>query len=386
MSAFRRGEKINMVFADVLYTCAGEPIENALVSIIDDKIVGVRGNSKRPNTSTKTMFAPIVAPGFIDLQINGAMDIQFTDNPSVKAVSAIVEGARKGGTAHVLPTFTSSPGDRYKKALSAVESSRQLGILGILGMHLEGPFLSPEKPGIHDARHIREITEADISNLSEFSGGKLLVTLAPECQADGSIKKLNSRGVVVFAGHSNASSKEIEVAENEGLRGATHLFNAMSQLNSRSPGVVGGVLFSNTLYAGIIPDGHHVSWENIGIAIKSLSGRIFLVTDAMSTLAGTQHDIIIHGKKVRLVNGMLTDDTGRLAGAHISMDACVRNVVEKLNIPLQTTFEMVSKIPAEVLGLDNELGAIKTGYRASMTLLSESCEALGVVVDGRGFE
>ena len=196
------------------------------------------------------------------------------------------------------------------------------------------------------------------------------------------LKKLVATKAIVFAGHSDATESQIRIAEVGGLVGATHLFNAMSQMTGRAPGVVGAILSSTSLAAGIIADGHHVSWPNLAVAARLLPDRLCLVTDAMSTLAGKNTQFCIHGKTVRLKDGKITDDNGRLAGAHIAMDECVRNTIRYANVTPARAVAMASKNPASVLGLHQELGSIKVGYRASLTIFNKDMETTNVIVDG----
>lgn len=370
------------IIADELFPGDGTTVNDTLVSVAAGRIVDLRALQSMSDLPDDAIHAEVCAPGFIDLQINGAMDIQFTDTPTPEAVNAIVKGARRGGTAHVLPTFTTAPGTRYLEAFRAVKLARQQGLRGILGLHLEGPFLSPDRPGIHAKEFIRPIEESDLNNLIDFSEGELLLTVAPECQAEGFLKRLSDAGVVVFAGHSQSAKKDIDRAIGEGLCGATHLFNAMSQMTGREPGLVGGVLASSSLFAGIVADGHHVDFANISVAAAMMKGRLFLVTDAMRSLEGNETSFAVQGKKVTLKAGKLTDQAGTLAGAHISLDACVRNVIEHCGIHKADAIGMVSAVPATVLGLEHELGFVRKGYRASFTLMSRDLKARQVVTDG----
>ncbi len=374
----------DLVFAERLFT-GDEMVANALISIEDGLIssIDILRNGQEPPDPAKR--APIVAPGFIDIQINGGCDLQFTDVPTLECVRAIADAARCGGTAHVLPTFTTAPGTKYLKALAAVSSAIQANEPGILGMHLEGPFLSPKRPGIHDPNNIRPVTSQDVENLVAFKDGKLLVTLAPEAQDEGIVQSLCDQGVITFAGHSDATAQDIHRAQQSGLSGATHLFNAMSQTTGRAPGVVGSVLASDTLFAGIIADGHHVSWENVKIASRVMPDRLCLVTDAMQTLEGELAEFHIHGKTVRLVEGRIADDYGTLAGAHVHMDQCVQNMIHHVGTDPEIALKMASKNPASALGLSHELGRVAEGFRASLTLLRSDYSACGVIVDGDHF-
>lgn len=328
----------------------------------------------------------IVAPGFIDLQINGAADAQFNFAPTSETLATMAQGARQGGTAHILPTFITAPGREYARAIEAAREAMAQNVPGILGLHLEGPFLSPERPGIHPAAAIRPLTADDLALLERADlPGPLLLTLAPECQPDGALERLRAAGIIPFAGHSAATADQIAEAEAQGLRGATHLFNAMSQITGREPGVVGGVLASHALSAGIIADGHHVDWRNVALAAKVMGGRLFLVTDAMLTLAGARTGFALNGREITLAQGRLTDATGRLAGAHVDMATNVRNVVQHCDLPLARALRMASGAPAQALGLGSALGAVAPGYRASLTCLTDTLEVRAVVSDGLHF-
>ncbi|QXT39497.1 N-acetylglucosamine-6-phosphate deacetylase [Gymnodinialimonas ceratoperidinii] len=372
------------IFARRLYAGGGAaPLENRIVEMRDGVVQSVTG----AEAPSGLPAYDLVAPGFIDLQINGAADVQFNFEPTAQAAATIAAGAREGGTAHVLPTFITAEGQSYRAAISAVREAMAERLPGVLGVHLEGPFLSPERPGIHPAEAIRVMAEDDIAAVEAAAADMpVLLTLAPECHDPGVISRLAQAGVHVFAGHSAASADQIAAAEAAGLRGATHLFNAMSQLSGREPGVVGAVMFSDKLYAGIIVDGHHVDWRNVALAAREMEGRLCLVTDAMLTLAGQSQGFDLLGKAITLDGDRLTDKTGRLAGAHVDMITCVRNMVTHCGADLATALHMASGIPAEALGLQDSLGRIAAGYRASLTCLNEALEVQAVMVDGTLFQ
>jgi len=373
------------VYADRLFAGDCRESENMVVTYMDGVIIDVTSFDPAKPMLENSVHTPIAAPGFIDIQINGACDRQFNELPDVETVTAIANGARAGGTAYVLPTHTTAPGEDYVQAMRAVEAAVIAGVPGILGIHLEGPFLSTEKPGIHAVTNIRPIEQRDIKNIGSFTGGKILITLAPECQPKNSIQNLVSEGAIVFAGHSNATAKEIEQAISEGLAGVTHLFNAMSQMTGREPGIVGAALVSDQLYCGIIADGHHVAWSNVRLSAGVLRCHLCLVTDAMRTLEGEEAEFSVHGKKIRLQSGRLTDATGRLAGAQIAMDACVRNIINFAGVDAATAISMASTNPARALKLDDQLGYVAPGYRASLSLLTDGYRATSVLVDGHLF-
>jgi N-acetylglucosamine-6-phosphate deacetylase len=361
--------------------------ENCLIELADGHISGLRPATEGERQGTDIPRYDIVAPGFIDLQINGAADAQFNFAPDPDTLATMARGARQGGTAHIMPTFITAPNRDYRHAMDAVRRAIAAGSPGILGLHLEGPFLSPLRPGIHTPDAIRAPDPDDLHALDSADiGGPLLLTVAPECLPDGSLARLSDAGVIVFAGHSAATADQIAAAQNHGLRGATHLFNAMSQITGRDPGVVGAVLTSRGLFAGIIADGHHVDWRNIALAAAMMPDHLCLVTDAMLTLAGSRDGFDLDGRAITLKDGRLTDAGGRLAGAHIDMASCVRNLIARCGVSRAAALAMASGHPARALGLGDRLGAVAPGYRASLTCLSEDLKPQAVVVDGQRFQ
>ncbi|WP_112323606.1 N-acetylglucosamine-6-phosphate deacetylase [Oceanibium sediminis] len=367
------------VFARTLYDGASEEAQR-------DMLIGIEGGRIAFITSGDAAgashFADIVTPGLIDLQINGAADVQFNDDPTVDALARIAQGAAEGGTAHILPTFITAPGRDYTQAIAAARAAIEAGVPGILGLHLEGPFLSPRRPGIHDPAAIRPMDSEDIELLTQPFPGPLLLTVAPEELPEGAAQALTRAGVILFAGHSAATATEVEQAAAEGLSGATHLFNAMSQIGPREPGVVGAVLTSERMYAGIIADGHHVAWRNVALAARLMPDRLCLVTDAMRSLAGVETSFDLHGETIHLVDGRLTNDKGTLAGAHVAMDESLRNMIAQGIASPGAAVRMASHNPAAALGLQNALGSLRVGHRASLTLFDADMYAKMTICDG----
>ena len=355
------------------------PLTSQIIEYHQARITAIRPAGAADAGNPNTEQADIVAPGFIDLQINGAGDRQFNHNPTVETLRIMAETARKGGTALILPTFITAPDQDYRRAIAATQAAIKAGVSGILGLHLEGPFLSPEKPGIHPPTAIRNITKDDINLICQAAQSlPILLTLAPEMLLPGVLETLAKAGVRVFVGHSNASAAQITAAQEQGLRGATHLFNAMSQMTARAPGVVGAVMASQNLFAGIIADGHHVDWRSLTVACRAMPKRLFLVTDAMPTLGGVRGDFILDNRQITLHDGRLQDAHGRLAGAHIDMASCVRNVVTHCDVPLAEALDMASGIPAAALGHHPMLGRIAIGAPLSLTLLYDDLSVQGV--------
>ncbi len=331
----------------------------------------------------RVLRAPVAAPGFIDLQINGGGGVMFNDAPTRDTLRRMIRAARRGGTTHILPTFITAPGTGYRAAMHTVREALAEAEPGILGLHLEGPFLSPARPGIHPPSAVQRFSEDDLAALCEGVGGPFLLTLAPEEAPPGAIARLVEAGLTVFAGHSEADHAAMRRAADEGLGGGTHLFNAMSQIMGRAPGVVGSLFDDDRLFAGIIADDIHVHPANLRLALKVMTERrLCLVTDAMATLDAPEASFTVNGKTISQKDGRLADAEGRLAGAHLAMDEAVRNMCRLGGARRAQALRMASTTPAEALGLGADLGRIAPGQRASVTLLTHELEACGTIVDG----
>ena len=324
----------------------------------------------------------IIAPGFIDLQINGAGGVMFTDTPDAPTLARMVAAARSGGTCHLLPTFITAPGTDYTAALDAVAAWEGAEIPGL---HLEGPFLSPARPGIHPREAIRRMNDDDVAILVAFAErftGRMLLTVAPEEVDPAYLQRLHAAGIILFAGHSQATGSDMAMAADAGLRGVTHLFNACSQISARDPGIVGAALTDSRLVAGIIADGHHVDLDNLALAARMMGGRLCLVSDSMPTFDSTLQAFSIDGRQVRLVNGRLQAEDGTLGGAHLGLDEAVRTMVSAAGVTLAEALDMASGVPAGILGLQDRYGRIEPGRPASLTCLDDTLYTRVVIVDG----
>jgi N-acetylglucosamine-6-phosphate deacetylase len=324
----------------------------------------------------------ILAPGFIDVQVNGGGGILLNDQPTEAGVRRIVEAHRKGGTTACLPTLITDRADVMARLSAAAPALLQ--IPGVLGFHLEGPALNKARKGIHLESEIRLPTSQDLATLKSFgSCGRSVVTLAPECVPAASIRDLVAAGLRVSAGHSEASAAQIKQAADGGLTGITHLFNAMSQLMAREPGVVGAALSDERLFAGIICDGLHVDPAPLRIALACKGrDRLMLVTDAMPLVGTDQREFLLQGRRITLEAGRLTGPDGTLAGAHLTMIEAVRYAATTLGVELADALTMASRTPATFLGLQSELGSIAPRYRADLVAFNASFDVLGTWVAG----
>ena len=382
-----RSNAKRVILPDLLFDGVADAPQSGMAVVIEGGHITAVRMAKADDQSAPHILSPaIAAPGFIDLQINGAGGMLFNDSPTPETIECMITAARQGGTAYLLPTFITQAGTGYKQAIAAVDTAMAAAMPGVLGLHLEGPFISPKSPGIHPADAIRKLTEADLDTLCQPFSGKLLITLAPEEVTEGVIRRLANAGLIVFAGHSLASYECMQRASAEGLRGGTHIFNAMSQCRAREPGVVGALLDISDLFAGIIADGHHVHSANLRLAVQKISpDRLFLVTDAMPTLGSSSNFFNLLGKDIYLRDGVLSDASGQLAGAHIAMDEAVRNMISMCGLSAAAALSMASTTPARALGLQADLGVIRPGARAGLTLMDKKFYAIGVISDGAVF-
>jgi N-acetylglucosamine-6-phosphate deacetylase len=326
----------------------------------------------------------LLLPGFLDSQVNGGGGVLFNDAPSVETVRAIGRAHRRFGTTGFLPTLISDDLDVVARAIAAVRGAIESGVPGVLGIHIEGPFLNVERKGVHDPAKLRELDASAVGLLTSLRAGKTLVTLAPEMTTPEIIEGLVAAGVVVSAGHTNATYAQISTALRHGLTGFTHLFNAMSQLTGREPGTVGAALEDRASWCGIIVDGLHTSPVVLRIALRCKPHeRFMLVTDAMPSVGTDVTSFELQGRRILVSGSVCLDEDGRLAGSNIDMASCVRNAIQMLGVPLSQAVRMASEWPAEFLGLGHELGRIAPGYRASLVAADEELKVLETWIDGR---
>ena len=326
----------------------------------------------------------LLLPGFIDSQVNGGGGVLFNDAPSVETIGAIGAAHRRFGTTGFLPTLISEDLDVVARAIAAVQAAIQAGVPGVLGIHIEGPFLNEARKGVHDPAKFRELDASAVGLLASLRGGKTLVTLAPEMTTPEIIQSLVKAGVVVSAGHTNATYAEVAAALQHGLTGFTHLFNAMSQLTGREPGVVGAALDDPNSWCGIIVDGEHTSPVVLRIALRSKRhDRFMLVTDAMPGVGTNQTSFNLQGRKITVSGAVCVDEDGRLAGSNIDMASCVRNAVKLLQLPLPEAVRMATLHPAEFLGIAHDTGRIRAGYRANLVLADDELNVLETWIDGQ---
>lgn len=356
----------------------------AAVLVREGRIAGLApwGEVSADWQRTQLPAGAFLAPGFIDLQVNGGGGILLNDQPTADAMRAIARAHRRYGTTGCLPTLISDTREQMRTAIAAARSVA--GRDGIVGLHLEGPFISPQRPGVHRPDRIAKPDQRDLEQLCELAGaGRSLVTLAPECVPGGFIRTLASAGVRISIGHSEASAAQVAQAVADGATGVTHLFNAMPPLTARAPGIIGATLAEKQLTAGLIADGIHVDPVSIRAAFAAKGGdRIALVTDAMPTIGTEQDRFDLMGRTIKLARGRLTTEEGTLAGAHLDMASAVRNAVKLAHVPLDEALRAASLTPARFLGLDNERGMLVAGARADLVALTEELKVVATWIGG----
>jgi N-acetylglucosamine-6-phosphate deacetylase len=325
----------------------------------------------------------LLAPGFVDVQVNGGGGVLFNAAPTVDAIRAIGAAHRRFGTTGFLPTFITDRREKMRAAIEAVRAALAAGVPGALGIHLEGPFLNPARKGVHEAGLMRALEDEDIALMTSLGRGRTLVTLAPEMVPLDAIARLAAAGVVIAAGHTAASYETIKAARRQGLTGFTHLFNAMPPLASREPGPVAAALEDRACFCGIIADLHHVAPATLRLALAVRGPeRMMLVTDAMPSVGTDLARFDLLGQTIRRENGKLTTADGTLAGSDLDMAGAVRNAVAHLGVALEDALRMASQAPAAFLGLEGELGRIAPGFRADLVLLDARLHASETWIGG----
>ncbi len=356
----------------------------AAVLIRDGRIAGLAGWGEVPPDwpQTRLPAGTLLAPGFIDLQVNGGGGVLLNDQPSAEGMRAIARAHRRYGTTGCLPTLITDTREQMRTAIAAARAIARRD--GVLGLHLEGPFISPRRPGVHRPDRIAQPVSGDLEELCELAGaGRSMVTLAPECVPAGFVRRLASAGVRISIGHSEAPAVAVMQAVADGATGVTHLFNAMPPMSAREPGIIGATLAEARLMAGLIVDGIHVDPISVraAFAAKGADG-IALVTDAMPTVGAAQNRFDLVGRTIKLSDGRLTTEDGTLAGAHLDMASAVRNAVRSAGISLENALRAASLTPARFLGLDHERGALTPGARADLVALTQDVNVIATWVEG----
>jgi len=322
-------------------------------------------------------------PGFIDAQVNGGGGVLLNNTPTVEGVAAIARAHRRFGTTGLLPTLISDRVEVMRAAIDAVREAIAQGVPGVLGIHLEGPYLAPARKGTHDAGVFRVPDADEVALATSLGNGATLLTLAPERVPADAIRALVARGAIVAAGHTAASYEQTRAGLEAGVRGFTHLYNAMTPMTGREPGVVGAALEDPDSWCGIIVDGVHVHPASLRVALAAKPrGKLFLVTDAMPMVGAGEPSFELYGRTITAVEGVVRNAEGALAGSALDMATAVRNCVQLLGLELDEAARMASSYPADFLGIARARGRIAPGLAADLVLLDATLQVCATWIAG----
>lgn len=315
----------------------------------------------------------LLAAGFIDTQVNGGGGVLFNDAPTLETIRRMAQVHASFGTTAFLPTLISDDLDTIRQGYRAVNEAIQLGVPGVIGIHVEGPFLNVGRKGIHDAEKIRKLDDGGMRAVIEGRPKLVVMTVAPECMSSDQLHVLSQAGIKLFAGHSDATWSEMQSAFADGIVGVTHLFNAMSQLQGREPGVVGAALGKPDCWCCVILDGVHVHPETLRLAIQAKGGldHFVLVTDAMPTVGQQDKSFFLNGDQISVLDGVCQNPDGTLAGSDLDMGRAVANAAKLLGLSSTEAIRLASANPARMLGLDRETGSLQVGLAADIVELSD---------------
>jgi N-acetylglucosamine-6-phosphate deacetylase len=348
--------------------------DDQVLTFVDGKITAI--DAYQPSSGVDYVATGLVVPGFIDLQVNGGGGSLFNVSPSVDNVKTIMTAHSMFGTTGMMPTLITDKTAVMAQAADAIAQAIAEKVPGILGIHFEGPHLSIAKKGAHSAEFIRPISDEEWQILERKDIGEIIVTLAPETVSSEDVARMAALGIKICLGHTNADYATAQKAVDNGATGFTHLFNAMSPLQGREPGVVGTALLNDNTSCGLIVDGHHVDYATCRLAIKTKpKGKVFLVTDAMPPVGTDDIEFAFFNRTVHLSDGKLTSTTGELAGSVLDMATAVKNTHRGLNIPLDEAIRMATQYPADYLYQQSKnkevRGVLQIGAQADLVMLDE---------------
>ena len=344
--------------------------ERDVCVVVEDGFIVALLHGDPPSGDLIDLDGGYLVPGFIDAQVNGGGGVPFNHDTSLDAINAIGRAHRRFGTTGFLPTLISDDAAVMQRAITATRDAIEQGVPGVLGIHLEGPYLAPARKGTHDDAKFRVPDADEIAMATSLDNGISLLTLAPERVPTESIRAIVQRGGIVTAGHTAGSYDEIRAGIDAGITGCTHLYNAMTPLQGREPGAVGAALEDDACWCGVIVDGVHVHPASLRVALKAKPrGRVFLVTDAMPMVGGDDPSFDLYGETITAIDGVVRNAAGALAGSALDMASAVRNSVHVLGLPVDEACRMAAQYPAEFLAIGGTHGRIAAGYRADLVLL-----------------
>ncbi len=354
-------------------------VENMSIVVRDGRVAEL---TDRPS-SDAMILEGLLAPGFVDVQVNGGGGVLFNDAPSADALLAIARAHSAFGVTGLMATLISDDRGKMPVALAAMARAIDAGAPGLIGLHLEGPWLSEERRGVHPARYLRDFDAADLALLTHKRAFPIMITVAPERIDIAHIKALTEAGVIVCLGHTAASAEAVQAALAAGARGFTHLFNAMPPFEGRKPGPVAAALAHSDCYAGLILDGIHVHPLSARAAFAAKGAdKLMLVSDSMATVGSADSSMSLWGERVSVAEGALRTASGTLAGAHLDLASAARNAITMLGASTEDALRMVSTTPAAFLGLESERGRLAPRARADFVLLDANLQVRSVWIAG----
>ena len=367
---------------------AGDEFRDDLAVVIEDGVITALVSDAAPQLGSADEQVDLgggwLLPGFIDAQVNGGGGVLFNNTPDVESLRTLAAAHRRFGTTGLLPTLISDDVEVMRTAIAATREAIETNVPGVLGIHLEGPYIAPARKGTHNPDKFRVPDADEIAMAASLDNGVTLLTLAPERVPLESIRALVERGVIIAAGHTAATYEEARAGLDAGIRGFTHLYNAMSPLTGREPGAVGAALEDRDSWVGIIADGVHVHPASLRVALASKPrGKVMLVTDAMPPVGADDPSYELYGEVITAVDGVVRNAAGSLAGSALDMATAVRNAVHQLGLPLEEAARMAARYPAQFLNLDDRLGEIAEGYQADLVLLDDALQVRATWIAGQ---
>jgi N-acetylglucosamine-6-phosphate deacetylase len=359
-------------------------LENHSVLMENGKIVKLCASIDVPlSCPVEDLDGHFLVPGFVDIQVNGGGGVILNNTPDKSSIETVATAHRKFGTTSLTPTFITDEATKMRKMAAAMEKAWAENSPGIKGIHFEGPFLNVERKGVHDAQLIRPVDDGFLELVKNSNLGQVIVTLAPEKVTTNYIRTLVDAGIIVCAGHTNATYDQTQEAMDAGLTGFTHLHNAMPAMQSRTPGVIGAALASGDSFCGVIADGQHVHWATLSATLAAKGpDKIMLVTDAMSPVGTDETSFMLGDQLIDVRDGRCVTTDGVLAGSALDMATAVRNVSKLAGQTLLSAVKMASTTPAAFLGLNNKIGQIRPGFDADLVLLDKDIKAIKTWIAG----
>ena len=367
---------------------AGDEFRDDLAVVIEGGVITALVSDAAPQLGTADEQVDLgggwLLPGFIDAQVNGGGGVLFNNTPDVESLRTLAAAHRRFGTTALLPTLISDDVEVMRTAIAATREAITAGVPGVIGIHLEGPYIAPARKGTHNPDKFRVPDADEIAMAASLDNGVTLLTLAPERVPLETIRALVERGVIVAAGHTASSYEDAKAGLDAGIRGFTHLYNAMSPLTGREPGAVGAALEDRDSWVGIIADGVHVHPASLRVALAAKPrGKVMLVTDAMPPVGADDPSYELYGEVITAVDGVVRNAAGSLAGSALDMATAVRNAVHQLGLPLDEAARMAARYPAQFLNVDDRLGEIAEGYQADLVLLDDALQVRATWIAGQ---